>query len=258
MGGVDGGPLLGYTRSHEHRLDVGTEIVAEYPGHRHHGGDHRRQIGHQPGMVLAHIRDHGRAGGGDVAAFRVFLQQLAVFVGDEIGSQSHLMHGVEAQGPDHGDQLAGRDIGEFSRETGGDHGRHVGDGTQQPEGPFGVVAHLLGVLATDPETVAAADAAGLDDPRLSVDHLDGFGRALPHAGIAHPALVGDYGDEGVVPGGHQSSGEASGASASGTTGTPAGLPAAVGTALGTGGTFASPSSSPMVSSSRVASSGLSK
>ena len=63
-------------------------------------------------------------------------------------------------------------------------------GFEQGEGALGVVAHLLRVLAADAQAVAAADAAGLDDARLPVDHPDGLGRALPHAGVAHAALVG--------------------------------------------------------------------
>ncbi len=47
-------------------------------------------------MVLSHVGDHGRAGGGDVA-IRVGREQIAVFGGDEVGAEAHLVHLREAQ-----------------------------------------------------------------------------------------------------------------------------------------------------------------
>ena len=204
VGSIDGGPLLGHAGAHEDDLDVLSQIMAKYPGHRHHRRDDGSEVRHQPRMVLSHVGDRRRTRCRDVPPLGVLLDQLAVGVGHQIGSKGELVDRVETEGPDHGNQLAGGGVGELGREAGRNHRDHSFFRLKEAEGPAGIVAHLLGVLAADPQAVAAADAARLDDSGLPVHHLDGLGRAFPYACVAHPALFADDGDERVVPGGHQS------------------------------------------------------
>ena len=58
-----------------------------------------------------------------------------------------------------------------------------------------VADHLFRALAADPHAVAAVDAALADDLRLAVRDADRLRRTFAHAGVAHPAAVGDGGDE---------------------------------------------------------------
>ena len=74
-----------------------------------------------------YLRTYETAAGHGVVMYRpsgFVLQELAVGVGHEVGAQGDLVDRIEAQGADHGDQRAGRDVGELGGEAGGHHGHH--------------------------------------------------------------------------------------------------------------------------------------
>ncbi len=123
---VDGGSFLGHTGTDEDRLEVLAQFEAQHPGHRHHGGDDGRQIGHQVRVVLANVRDHRRAGRGDVAHVRILFQQAAVGPPHQVGPQGDLVDRIETEGSDHGHQSTRRHLPELRGETGGHEGCHPG------------------------------------------------------------------------------------------------------------------------------------
>jgi len=147
---VDRRSLLGHARTHEDHLEVLAHVMAERARHRHHGGDQRGQVGHQAGMILAHVRHHRRTGSGDVALIGILFEQTVVGFGHEIGAQRHLVDRVEAERSDHRDQSTRRNIDELRGEAGCHQGRYLGVRFQQAEHPLRIVADLLRVLAADP------------------------------------------------------------------------------------------------------------
>ena len=180
--------LLGDAGPDEDDLEVGPVLGVQHAGRGDHGRDDGRQPVEQVGMVLAHVADHRRAGGGDPAAVAVRASSRAYSAATRSAPNADLVHAVRSRA------RAGRatrpavsrlrELGRVARRHDGGHRRGAGE---QRLRVLDAAEHLLGVLAAHGDAVAAADAARLDDAGLAVEDLDGLGRALAHARVAAPA-----------------------------------------------------------------------
>ena len=186
--------LLGDAGADEHDPELGSVLPVQHARDRDHRRDDGREAVDDVGMVLAHVADHRRAGGGDVAPV-VLPEKPHVLLGDEVGAEADLVDSGEpevAEGADQSGRAALRELGRVAGRHDG-HDRRVG--VQELFGRLDAAEDLFGVLAAHGDAVATADAARLDDARLAVLDLDGLRRALAHAGVAPAALLPDGGDQ---------------------------------------------------------------
>ena len=186
--------LLGDAGTDEDDLHVGPVLGVEHAGDGEHRRDDGGEVVEQIGVVLARVAHDGRAGGGHVAAVGRG-EQSRVFGGHQVGAEADLVDVGEAEGAQGRDQRRSVALGELRRVAGGDDRRHRRGAGENALGVLDAAEDLLGVLAAHRDAVAAADAARLDDARLAVEDLDGFGGALAHARVARAALLADGRDE---------------------------------------------------------------
>ena len=114
---VAGLALLGDAGPDEHDLEVRAVLLVQHARDREHRRDDGREAVEDVGVVLAHVADHRRAGGGDVAPV-VLSQQPHVLLGDEVGAEADLVDAGEAEVPERADQAgraALRELGRVAR-----------------------------------------------------------------------------------------------------------------------------------------------
>ena len=101
----------------------------------------------------------------------------------------------EAEGAQRRDQPGGRALRELGGVARGDDGGDRRGAAQKDLRGLDAARHEFRLLTADGDAVAAADAARLDDARLTVEDLDGLGGAFAHAGVAGATALADGGDE---------------------------------------------------------------
>ena len=188
--------LLRRARPDENHLGLFAVAAVDGPRGGDHGRDHRHQRRKQRGHVLLDIADDSGTGGGDQGAALVAhaLEELAVLPADQLGPEGHVPDLDRAQPMQSSDDGARVAVGKGGGEGRGEGGEDRVRTGQQPPGLGGRVLDLLRLLGADLDAVAAGNAALGDDRGLTLVDLDRLGRALAHAGVTAPALLGYGGD----------------------------------------------------------------